>query len=167
QLSSSVRYACHALAIDERRGPFRPTLWDYEPGAESKLEQVWFAGVHSDIGGGYEQAGLSDIALQWMLDKASSPQAGLALDAEVLEHRKLHPNPLQNPPHDSLSIKYKFLPRYDRPVGEASPQSNFKGLDPTQSLHPSVRQRWDGDRSYRPEKLRDYFRKSGDPRANQ
>ncbi|HEX8169951.1 MAG TPA: DUF2235 domain-containing protein [Thermoanaerobaculia bacterium] len=168
QLGPNVRFAYHALAIDERRGPFQPTLWNYDPKAAPKIEQMWFAGVHSDVGGGYEQTGLSDIALQWMLDK--SQQAGLVLDADVLAARPLHPNPLQKPPHDSLSLKYKLMRRYERPVcvpSEESKESGPNGLDPTQAVHPSVLQRWDGDESYRPPKLRDYFRRVGDPRGNQ
>jgi uncharacterized protein (DUF2235 family) len=49
-LSRSVEYAYHAVAIDERRGPFRPTLWEQHPEATGQvLEQVWFVGVHMDI----------------------------------------------------------------------------------------------------------------------
>src|ERR1043165_3827651 len=58
ELSGSVRNAYHALAIDERRGPFKPTLWDFVPKPGQTVEQVWFAGVHSDAGGGYPETGL-------------------------------------------------------------------------------------------------------------
>src|SRR5947207_2001697 len=80
ELSGNVHFAYHALAIDERRGPFQPSLWDFKPKPEQKIEQVWFAGVHSDVGGGYQEPGLSDIAMQWMMDKAGG--TGLALDQE-------------------------------------------------------------------------------------
>jgi uncharacterized protein (DUF2235 family) len=163
ELSGSVRNAYHALAIDERRGPFQPTLWDYKPKPGQTIEQVWFAGVHSDIGGGYPEAGLSDIAMQWMMDKAHD--AGLIMDPDA---RELHPNALQKPPHDSLTLKYKFLSKFDRPICLPSPQSKNdtpNGLDPTQSVHPSVLERWDRDESYRPANLRAYFHKIGDSRA--
>lgn len=168
ELSGSVRNAYHALAIDERRGPFRPTLWDYQPKEQQKVEQVWFAGVHSDAGGGYPETGLSDITLQWMLDKARS--TGLVLDDEVLKARPLKPDPLQKPPHDSMSLKYRVFPSFDRPICLPSPRSKNagpNGLDPTQNVHPSVLQRWDGDPKYRPQKLREYFKRTADPRANQ
>jgi len=58
----------HAVAIDEKRSRFRTNRWKRENGEE--YQQVWFAGVHSDVGGGYKEAGLSDIALRWMLDGA-------------------------------------------------------------------------------------------------
>jgi uncharacterized protein (DUF2235 family) len=168
ELSGNVQYAYHALAIDERRGPFQPTLWDYKPKPGQTVEQVWFAGVHSDIGGGYPEAGLSDIALQWMIDKAGA--AGLRIDQDVIQARKLNPNPLQKPPHESRKRIYLLMRPYDRPV--CVPSANSKnagpdGLDPTQSVHPSVLQRWDGDRNYRPPKLREYFQRSSNPRGNQ
>jgi uncharacterized protein (DUF2235 family) len=64
----------HALAMDERRATFFPTLFWKAGGTRSgwtqTLEQVWFRGVHSDIGGGYPETGLSDITLRWMLERA-------------------------------------------------------------------------------------------------
>lgn len=63
RLSDSVEFGCHALAIDDERLTFHPTLWD-EP--DLRVEQVWFPGMHSDPGGGYAEAHLSDIALQWI-----------------------------------------------------------------------------------------------------
>lgn len=63
QLSNNVRHARHAVAIDERRQSFTPTLWDNVV-VHPDAKQIWFAGVHSDVGGGYLQTGLSDIALK-------------------------------------------------------------------------------------------------------
>ena len=80
-LSSSVEHARHAVAVDERRGPFRPTLWQRSPRATrhtQTLHQAWFAGVHSDVGGGYAESGLSQVAFRWMLDAAAD--VGLAVD---------------------------------------------------------------------------------------
>lgn len=73
QLSRSVRHAYHALAIDETREPFRPTLWSQAPDpGDQTLEQVWFAGVHTEVGGGSDDTSLSDIALLWMVEKAKA-----------------------------------------------------------------------------------------------
>lgn len=72
----------HAVAIDERRAFFRANLWRPSPtGGPRDLKQVWFPGVHCDVGGGYPEAesGLSKIPLQWMLREAK--QAGLLVDA--------------------------------------------------------------------------------------
>ena len=76
-LSSYVRHAYHALAIDEKRKLFEPTLWTKSnsvvnnPDHPQKLEQRWFSGVHSNVGGGYKDNKLSNMALQWMFDKAA------------------------------------------------------------------------------------------------
>ena len=64
----------HAIAIDERRSAFRPTAWVVAKAkagsVTAKVEQVWFAGSHSNIGGGYERSGLADLALIWMMARA-------------------------------------------------------------------------------------------------
>ncbi|RKR03375.1 putative alpha/beta hydrolase family protein DUF2235 [Kushneria sinocarnis] len=57
----------HALSIDEHRKDFYPSVWNTDLG---DLEQVWFAGVHADVGGGYADDGLANIALQWMIEQA-------------------------------------------------------------------------------------------------
>ena len=77
ELSRYVKHACHALAIDERRGPFRPSLWRAQPKPGQIVEQVWFAGVHSDVGGSLDPA-LGQPTLEWMKERASS--AGLVLE---------------------------------------------------------------------------------------
>ena len=76
KLNINVKAAYHAVSVDEKRAEFVPTLWDsLSPTAIQAgniLEQVWFAGVHADVGGGYPETGLSDIALSWMMRKAKS-----------------------------------------------------------------------------------------------
>lgn len=87
QLNTRVRSAYHALAIDENRKAFLPTLWKKDPNAPAGqiLEQVWFAGIHSNIGGGYADAGLSDNTLLWMIDRAK--RHGLAFDEAYINRR--------------------------------------------------------------------------------
>ena len=72
-LGPLVEVALHALAIDEKRGAFPPTLWerpkDQAPRPQQTVEQVWFAGVHSNIGGSYSDDRLSDITLDWMIKR--------------------------------------------------------------------------------------------------
>ena len=141
ELSGSVQVACHALAIDERRAPFVPTLWDYKPKPGQQVEQVWFCGAHSDVGGGYAETGLSDIALEWMIGKARA--AGLAFDAAAIEAYPLKPDPVGKL-HNSKTGLYRLTAGIDRAIG----------ADPTQSVHPSVRTRWDADPGYRPAPLK-------------
>lgn len=82
-LHPDVQNAYHALSIDERRREFPPTLWTPPdpPVAGQTLQQVWFSGVHCDVGGGYPETGLSDITLGWMMGKAIG--LGLQIDPAV------------------------------------------------------------------------------------
>jgi uncharacterized protein (DUF2235 family) len=82
ELSGHVASAYQALAIDEQRGPFKPTLWTRKDPDESQiLEQVWFAGVHCDVGGGYADPALADITLLWMVNRAR--ERGLQFDDDA------------------------------------------------------------------------------------
>jgi uncharacterized protein (DUF2235 family) len=72
RLSESIENAYHALSIDDERKTFHPVLWDAETSPNQNLLQVWFLGMHTDVGGGYPKSDLSDIALAWMLEKAES-----------------------------------------------------------------------------------------------
>jgi len=69
-----VEIGLHALAIDEKRRPFAPTLWTTKVGEQqgAHVEQVWFAGAHANIGGGYLDSRLSDIALDWMIARVAA-----------------------------------------------------------------------------------------------
>ena len=167
ELSGAVEHAYHALAIDERRAPFEPALWFYKPKPGQIIEQKWFCGVHSDIGGGYPERGLSDITLGWMIEKAQGP--GLKFDNDALQAYTLHPDP-RAMLHNSKTGLYRLTPGSDRPIGLAAkapgaaddaPSRN----DPIQSVHDSVLARWDADASYRPKALKDYFIRIGDRRG--
>ena len=124
ELHPAILNAYHALAIDERRKPFAPSLWKRPPGWSGALEQVWFAGVHSNIGGGYHPDGLANEALHWMVEKAET--LGLEFDKQYLEHyRPCFNSLLQN----SMSTMYKTMGPHDRVIGtsdaEAVHQSVF------------------------------------------
>ncbi|MBF6216025.1 DUF2235 domain-containing protein [Nocardia puris] len=111
-LSQHVLCARHALAIDDRRRAFTPCLWEVpiELGVKydrvkhrdaERVEQVWFRGVHTDVGGGYPECGLSDASLRWMAAEAEAE--GLVFDRALLDdvmvgcqgiedHGKQHPS---------------------------------------------------------------------------
>ncbi len=86
-LSGSVINACHALSIDDVRKNFHPLY--IEPGSNEKgeLKQVWFMGMHTDVGGGYAETGLSDIVLEWMIGYAV--KHGLRIYADPNRERGL------------------------------------------------------------------------------
>ena len=142
EISSKIRHAYHAMAIDEGRKNFRTTLWKKpNDAAFPVMEQVWFAGVHSDVGGGYPDTGLSDISLLWMMEKATAH--GLTFNTIAA-----NPDPLA-PRHESYKGFYKFIPRFFRPVGQPAPQ----GFLTNESLHPSVMERYQKNPAYRPSNL--------------
>ncbi len=114
RLDRHIRHACHAVAIDEGRRPFAPTLWANRPAAGQQVEQLWFPGVHSDVGGGRPSTALSDRALLWMWARAHA--AGLALDPAAAGAR-LVPDEL-GPLGDSMRLLYRLWGRHDRRIGE-------------------------------------------------
>ncbi|KKC31895.1 phospholipase effector Tle1 domain-containing protein [Devosia psychrophila] len=94
-LSPIVEQARHAVAIDEQKVDFEPTLWENlrelnldrhanPESADAPYQQMWFPGRHGSVGGGGERRGLSDLALEWIWDGAR--QAGLDLDASPQSH---------------------------------------------------------------------------------
>jgi len=112
QLHAPIQNAYHALAIDERRKPFTPSLWERPDDWTGNLEQAWFPGVHSDVGGGYYPDGLANEALHWLVGKAE------ALDL-AFDERYLAPfRPCFNSKrHDSMSAKYRMFGPHTRPIG--------------------------------------------------
>lgn len=143
-LTRKIENAFHALAIDEKRKNFKATLWRQKADAKKQvLEQVWFPGVHSDVGGGYPltESGLSDISLQWMLEKAQK----FNLKFNLVE---IKPNPLA-PKHETFKGFYKLRGKNIRPLVS----NEFT----RETLHPSVMERYNKDESYRPQNLVDYL----------
>lgn len=80
-----LKHGCHALAIDEHRHNFAPTLWTGGSPTGVNIEQVWFAGAHADVGGGYATRELADIPLVWMAERAQAD--GLELDWSCLPNK--------------------------------------------------------------------------------
>jgi uncharacterized protein (DUF2235 family) len=149
-LSSKVDHAYHALAIDENRKNFEATLWHQQPHSQGQvLQQVWFPGVHSDVGGGFpeNESGLSDIALQWMLEKAQN--CNLNFDSIAL-----NPNPMAKM-HESYTGFYKLQPRNFRKIALANPE---KG-DTNEFVHPAVKERYKNDTTYRPTNLEEFLKR--------
>jgi uncharacterized protein (DUF2235 family) len=120
ELCELVECALHAVAIDEQRSSFGPTLWQKRKGKplrQRAVEQVWFPGVHSNVGGSYPDARLSDLALHWMIRRVQA-HTNLAFDESCIADR-VKPSPLGEI-YDSCSIAYassEVYP-YQRLIGQ-------------------------------------------------
>lgn len=117
RLGSHIRRAFHGVALHERRGTFPPALWEKGANApaDQELEQRWFAGVHSDVGGGYVERGLSDLALKWMVSKCQSARDGkndrpLAFRPSWETEIGCKPDP-EIQVHNSYSAAFRWLDR--------------------------------------------------------
>lgn len=131
KLSDLVHHARQAVAIDEMRASFSPTLWSHPN--SNKVKQVWFAGVHGDVGGGNAASGLSDIALDWMIKESKSlKKHPLAFKEGMTDQIK--PNP-QGLLHNSLSGVFGKLRTQPRPIPEIKEHADH--------VHPSVVARQD------------------------
>ena len=169
ELSGMVDVALHAVAIDEKRGAFPPTLWvkpeDASPSDRRQVvEQVWFPGVHSNIGGSYADAGLSDIAFEWMAKRVAA-LTDLVLDTSYIE--KTCAPDVAGTGYENRTLCYKgsVVYPYQRLVNQVVPQSpgfwgwfrrKFKTLDRrnivppgnrtiNEAIHISAIERWNLD----------------------
>lgn len=150
RLSGIIKNAYHAVAIDERRGDFEPVLWTDEPESYQKVVQTWFPGVHTDVGGGYDEPGLGNGALQWMLKHAEG--SGLAVDRAYLSTFRADP---LGKLHRSRKGMYQFKKVLRRPI------VGYNVSAPEDALHSSVKKRYQGMDSYRPRELVKFLGNNG------
>jgi uncharacterized protein (DUF2235 family) len=143
-LNPKIKNGYHALAMDERRAQFPPTLWSGQPAPGQTLEQVWFTGAHSDVGGGEPDdlpgtTALSDITLGWMMGKAAA--LGLQFDAPVQKQYACPFNPelALDKFHESWNVLCGFPAR--------------RSVDKTASIANSVVLRCEHDSAWRPQNL--------------
>lgn len=125
KLSKHVRRARHAIALDDERDSFWPLLWDeiaeedlrksrpagFDWIDEDRLRQVWFTGMHSDVGGGYPDESLSFVSLLWMIEEAR--KSDLRTVDEITERYRALVNSF-GPVHDSRAgagAYYRYQPR--------------------------------------------------------
>lgn len=142
KLGPVVEHAYQALAIDEKRRNFKPAVWIKNLSAKNQvLEQKWFAGAHSNIGGSYQSTALSDIALEWMTDKAQT----CGLDLEKIHVKPDH----RQKPENSLTGFYWLMGSYLRPIALKE--------NTEEAAHESVNKKFIEDKSYHPLNLVEYM----------
>jgi uncharacterized protein (DUF2235 family) len=144
KLSSTIKYALHAVSIDEHRKAFLPT--QMKPAQAGQLTEIWFPGGHGGIGGGTrENSPLSNQALLWMIEAVEKLNLGLTFDRHKIED----------------GVKTDATIR----TNDESKLPFFKGLrliPPAAVLHASVYQRWRSCAWYRPQNLAENHRKTLD-----
>jgi len=145
EFPENIEFGRHALAIDEFRPHFRPTLWTDTD--DNDVEQRWFVGAHSNIGGGYEDNLLSNKPLKWMYDHSIA--CGLKMSEFRFPHQNVH---MEEPITDSFAA-FRLIYRvfgfseYFRKI--ALSEDSLK----SQSLDASVIERFNYDNEYRSESL--------------
>ncbi|KAJ7029428.1 hypothetical protein C8F04DRAFT_1043250, partial [Mycena alexandri] len=117
---TNVQYAFHALALDEKRAAFSPTLWSKAVPKQTELKQCWFPGVHSDVGGSYADAqpfDSSDLSLLWMIRQCTPLLAfnDTGLSEEFKDTRAWWG---AQPLHDSYSLQYRVNGQVIRQPGQ-------------------------------------------------
>lgn len=147
KIGPNVKVARHALSIDELRKPFKPTIWKERAGVD--LKQVWFAGVHADIGGSYKPDDrgmtLSDTALEWMMNE--SKQHGIAFEPHLKQELK----------YDAIAKKHnQYKGLFYKSFGP-----HVRKITPGTYIHKSVKKRFEQDTRYRPDTLMKYLRSTG------
>jgi uncharacterized protein (DUF2235 family) len=178
-LSVINKHAFQALAIDEHRQPYKPTLWTvFQPKAKSgspaipgleRCEQRWFAGAHSNVGGGYQNDTFPEEPLAWMQSKAAS--LGLGFSSQVVPSAGAY----SIKPVDSyakfMGGAYRlatFGARYYRPIGiEKNPVKGGWSYPVNEWIDGSVFERCRRDPEYRPPNLLEWQRRRGLPAVEQ
>jgi uncharacterized protein (DUF2235 family) len=159
-----VKNVYHAIAVDDERRTFWPLVWNENSfygkpiNKEKTIEQVWFPGMHSNVGGGYHRQELANVTLDWMIERINihalnAPDGGLDLKHGVDEKAKEDANPfgkLHNS-RDGLAIFYRYRPRPIQKLCDEIIEGKIK-------IHDSVIRRMKhGTADYAPGQLPDVF----------
>ena len=149
----NVGQVAHALALDEERERFSPSYWETPASAQTKLDEVWFSGCHTNIGGGYADANLSNIAYLWVLRMGR--EAGLPLDLRgVPEFEAKSPIGMQR---DSYTEFYRQMGLIGKIALDLGLKHGPRAIQPNQRLHQSVLDRMQessgADKKYAPAAL--------------
>lgn len=181
RLSNIFERTYQALAVDENRKEYDATLWtrfvpkvpnrparpsQTTPHAEQIVEQRWFVGAHSNVGGGYPSDPLALLSLEWMRAKAEA--ANLAFRAGVQLNGKEHLADVTDSFGKFLGGTYRFVRRrLYRPIQRA-PVEKEKGRVETvnETIDPSVVRKWVADPKYRPRNLVEWEQRTGKRVAN-
>lgn len=164
-----VKVVRHAVALDERRVSFPQNLWGEPPALAADVLQVWFPGVHSDVGGGYpeSESGLSKIALKWMVEQAKlfDLRFDAQAEAEILPAQdtpEYAAPDVAAPMHESLTGWWRIAEYVPKPVSDPSKgfakhwilhMGRCRNVPENSNIHVSVLDRMERSPSYHPKNL--------------
>ncbi len=168
-LRKPIRHGFHALALDEHRAKFAPTLWTIRtrPGETAPMrtvqsvEQRWFVGAHANVGGGCFNDTLAQTPLRWTMEKAEglglSFRNGLELDD------KEYVGPISDSYKEFLKGAYSWVSKrsYRQIAREASVELTGAHTTVNETIDASVFDRWRKDTNYRPQNLIDWAQRKG------
>jgi uncharacterized protein (DUF2235 family) len=145
-LNPKVKRGFHGMSVDEMRADFPVTKW--APRESGGITQTWFVGAHADVGGGYapSESGLSNLALTWMMDNLR--QLGVVM----------HTPPVYEPECSKALSQPIHTPWTNPPFDHLGQTPRDPKVD--DDFHPSVKQRWETDSSYRPKALQEIWVRS-------
>jgi uncharacterized protein (DUF2235 family) len=170
-LRQNNEYAFHAIAIDEHRKAFSPTLWTNEGATSAKprpierTEQRWFVGAHANVGGGCFDDALAQLPFQWISRKAAA--VGLAFRGGFATDPNAAGGRISDSYAEFMWGLYRVLTlgrAYYRPIG-VPPKDEGPGVtNINETIDASVFDRWRADKTYRPPNLQSWAKlKQTDP----
>ena len=145
ELSLKVQSACHAVSIDDERLTFHPLLWNEKEESGERIEQVWFTGVHSDVGGGYPQNSLAFVTLDWMISRLEALDENSLTFIKEKRQQIAYQADWNGVIHDSragLASYYRYKPRCIKELCEST-ETNVYIQKP--KIHRSVFERIEQD----------------------
>jgi hypothetical protein len=170
-LRRNMKNAFHAMALDEHRHRFAPTLWTQSSPKASgppkierdyaTVEQRWFVGAHANVGGGYPSDLLPQLPLNWMMEKAD--KLGLAFREKVDVEDGAFLDPIVDSYEPFLCGLYKYASApYFRPLGEpAVEKDGYLVQAINETIDVSVFDRWRKNPNYRPPNLKQWSERHG------
>ena len=162
-LRQNDTFAFHALAIDEHRKAFAPTLWSNEgavhaaPRPIARTEQRWFVGAHANVGGGCFNDPLAQLPFKWIERKAAA--LGLGFKDSFVADQNAAVGPISDSYTEFMGGLYRLFTlgrAYHRPIG-VPPKDEGPGVaNINETIDTSVFDRWRADNNYRPPRLQDW-----------
>lgn len=168
-LRRPIKHGFHAIAIDENRRAFSPTLWTintHEPDGSTtpyrrpieQVEQRWFVGAHGNVGGGYADDPMPAASLRWIMRRAAALKFSFHREVDVED---LHGAKVANSFAEFAGGAYSWLTsKHNRPIDEELPvDEHGRHANVNETIDGTVFDKWRTDSWYRPDNLKEWARR--------